>query len=268
MADAEPRQIGQHLGRMREGEVLVELQAVGRPRRRPGGPALAVEVAALVQRDGRGTRERPLRRQQPVDGARQLPPPVGMAHVGARQVGLVELFQHVLELDRRQHRLGLRDEAERRLERRLGGRGVRGLHAGLCRRAREGGEIADAFAALVLRLLRRVELERLPQIGVETLPPAGEGRQVVRRDRRQRLARIGRRRLERATLLALEIDDAVAQNVGAHDRVGEAFGRGAEVLGDDERARTMALDAQHREHRREGIIDVDALRRGIPSGTT
>ena len=101
----------------------------------------------------------------------------------------------------------------------------------------------------------------LAEVRVETAPPAGERREIVRRDGGERDAGIGSRRLEPTVVLALEAQDTIAEDVRSHDRVGESLGRGAEILRDDERPGAVALDPQHRQHRVERIGDVDAIRR-------
>src|SRR4051794_9189302 len=80
-------------------------------------------------------------------------------------------------------------------------------------------------------------------------------------DDRERGARIGLWRLEATILFALEAEDAVAQDAGAHDRVREAVGPGAQILGDDQAARPMTFQPQDREHGLERISHIGALRR-------
>ena len=52
-----------------------------------------------------------------------------------------------------------------------------------------------------------------------------------------------------AAMTPLEIEDAVAEDARAAQRVGKAIGRGAEILADDEAVGAVALDPQRRQHR-------------------
>ncbi len=105
VADAELGEIRDDLGRVVEGEVLVELQPVGRPRRRRGETRGARARPALLRRERGGELgERPARRRDRVEVAVELAAPVRVALGDARHVGLAHLAQNVLVLHRGQHR--------------------------------------------------------------------------------------------------------------------------------------------------------------------
>ena len=266
VADPERGEIRDDPFRVGEGEVLVELQAVGRPRRGIRQPRGAARAAILRREGGGELGERPARRGDLGEVAVELAPPVGVALRRARHVGLGEFGDHVLVLHGRQHRGGAGEVAGGALER----RGLRRLGFGQQllpgQGLREAAALHHALAALGLGPFLVVEAQRLAGVGVDPAPPADEGRQVVGGDGGERVARVGARRLEPAVALALEGEDAVAQHAGLHQRVGEALRRRAEILGDDEALVAVALQPQHREHRLEGHGDVGAGMRPLPQG--
>ena len=162
---------------------------------------------------------------------------------------------------RRQHRGRPREVARRRFERRRLGHVVARQQLLGGQSLGEAGALGDALAPLRFRPLGVVEAQRLAGVGIDAAPPADEGRQVMRGDRRQRIARIGAGSLEPAAMLALEGEDAVAQDAGLHQRVGEALRRGAEILGDDEALGPVAFEPQHRQHRLERHGDIGPVLR-------
>ena len=183
MADAEFLDVGQDLLSIREGEVLVELEPVSgggqRPRqvRRGGG-----QRTALVKDRGTGPRQGPAGRQDAIDGTTQFASPIRVPHVWAGQIRLVDLGEHVLELQRHQHGRRLGGEAKRRLERRIDRHSIGLGDVRMMERLGELDQIDDAILSLLARLFRRVDLELFAQIGVKAFPPTGEGWKVVRRD--------------------------------------------------------------------------------------
>ncbi len=265
MADAEQLQIRQHGGRVRKREILVELQAIGGDRRRRRDLWRVRTHCASLPDGGSGSLgQRAARRDDSIHRAIELAPPIGVSGVGAWQIGLPRVGEDILELQGDEHGRRLGDVAERRRDGRLAGACSLDLDARVGQSAREPGEIAFALPALAHRLLVRVDAVFFAQRRIEAAPPAGEGRQIMRRDRGKRFCRVGRRRLERAVALTLEGQDAIAQDVRAHDRVGEAVRRRAEILGDDQGSRAVALDAENGEHRLERVVEIHALRRGQP----
>jgi hypothetical protein len=113
--------------------------------------------------------------------------------------------------------------------------------------------------------LRLEDPEGLAHVDVEAPPPADEGGKVVGGDDRQRRAGILLRPLERRAL-ALEGQHPVAEDARFHDGVRKALRGGAEILGDHQAAGPVAFQAQDRQHRLEGIIDIGPLRGGSPGG--
>jgi hypothetical protein len=263
MADPEPREIRNDLRRVVEGEVLVELEPVGGARRGRRERSRARVAAAPFRCDHRRDfSERPAGCADRGEVLDDLAPPVRMLFAGAREVRLIELPEHVLVLDRREHAAGTRQVAHDGLEgRRL--RGDWGIdQAFVVQCFREPLAFDRPAGALALGGLGIIDADGLAQVDVEPAPPADESGQVVGGEHGQRPLRIGLRRLERPALGPLEGLHPVAQHPRGHDGVREALGGRAEVLGDHEAALPVALQAQDREERLEGEVRVGPLRRG------
>ena len=260
VADPELGQIRQDRFGIREGEALVELQPVRRPRRRRGQAGRArARAAGLGRERGCELGKRSAGGGDGLQAAVELAPPVRIALGRARHIGLAKLGDHVFVLDRRQHRGRAGEVAGGGLE----GRGLRRVVA---RQKLVGGErlgeanpLRDPADALGLGPLGVIEPERLAGIGVDDPPPADEGRQIVRGDGGQSIARIGGGRLEAAILLAFESEDAVAEDAGPHERIRKSLRGRAEIFRDDETLGAMALEPQHREHRLEGHGNIGAV---------
>ena len=161
--------------------------------------------------------------------------------------------------------MGPREKADGRIEGRLRVEAI-----GLCEPLRGEGLVEPDHFERTRGPLRIgapliAEAQRLAQVDVEAAPPATERRKIVGRYGCERRARISSRPPEAAVGLVLEPQNAVAQEPGFHDRVGEGGGAGPEILRNHEAARPMALDLEDGEHRLERVGDIGA-RRGRHSG--
>ena len=182
-----------------------------------------------------------------------------MAHIHTRHVRLVQLAGNILDLERSEQGRRAGEIAHRLFERRQIRNTIGREQAFLRQRLCEVLLVGCPGHALVGSLFRFEDAQRLPQVDIETLPPAGEGRQVVGGDHGEGRARIFARLLE-GRARPLEGQDAVAQDARFHDGIGKAFRCRAQILCDHQALRAVALHAQHGQHGFERVVHIGALR--------
>ena len=273
MADAQFRQVGHQLGGLGEGEVAVELQAVGGARddggQRRGRRRLArPHAAAALGPQGAGQRL-PARLVGPGrQPQRQLASPVGVAVGAAGQVVLFEQAEHVLRLHR-QHparcagKKRVHGHAQLRAKIRHGlrvdaGAGRQQLLVFECRQ--QPGALASALGhGLFARRRRREQAQFVPQAQVVPGPVAAQGRQVVGAHGRQRGLRVVRRRPEAAVGVVFEHQWPVAQHAGSGQRRAQGVRHRAQVLADHQALVALAFQCQDAQQVAERIGHVGAI---------
>ncbi len=271
VAHAEAREVGHERGRVAEGELAVQLQAVGGERdARLLEARRALAPGARLAADGRerarhAAQARIARPCVHLEG--KLAAPVGMLVDGARQVGLLRHAQHVLHLHhhhRRGRARGVRLHRDRELLgercRGIGGPGDQSLGAQGVHQRRA---LARSLGPRALELARVEQPQGIARGEVGAVPPAGERRQVVRGPRHQRAPRIGRRRLE-CDAVALEEQQAVGEDLVRLELAAQLLGDGAQVLADHEAALAVALERHDAEQVGERVAHVRALARLAP----
>ena len=118
---------------------------------------------------------------------------------------------------------------------------------------------------LLARLGQRQESEREPLGDVGALPPAGERRQIVRRDAGDRHRRIVRRR-QNSRAVALEPQHPHALDLGPRQPIAEALRHRAEVLADHHALGALAFERDVADEIVERIGEIGAFRRARAFG--
>ena len=164
---------------------------------------------------------------QILEGDRQLAPPVGVLIDSAGQVGLLLHADQVLELDGNEPRARAREEEVQARQDRVGklrrsrprsaGANLVGRQPLSFQNPQQQPAIALALMALNLGGTRAEAAEALALRDIAPLPPAAQGRQVVRGDASKGRTRVGRGCAEPTVLAAFEVEHAVALDLhGAH----------------------------------------------------
>src|SRR5262249_13342278 len=119
----------------------------------------------------------------------------------------------------------------------------------------------------VARVVTLARIKAKTSLGAQIVPlePAAQARHVVRAEGSNRLLRIGLRPAEAAIVPALEQHHAIAPEAPAHHRLAKALWHRAQVLADDDAARTEALLRDRLQQRLEGIAHISALARRAPA---
>ncbi len=273
MAHAQLRQVREDAHRIVEAEVLVELQAVGRPRH----TRLHAARRSRTRATGRAwshTRHRVEKTSCVALGTdgieidRQLAAPVRLLVGGAGQVCLLDRTQCIFELHqhqrRRRHRQIQMNGLHRECRQGLAAGGFGHLlaceQAGMLHGQQQAHALLRTIEQLLLEgLLVRKQAELPAQAQVVARPPARQRGQVVRAHGHQRMARVLARGLEITVGPALEIQEAVRMNLGAGQCRAHLVGHGAEVFTDHHAMVALALQCDDGHHLVQRVVHVGAI---------
>jgi len=269
VAHAEHGEVGHELRGVREREVGIELQAIGRARNpraarvAPQGPRARVraQLRERARELGEALVGRPAFERQ-----RELAPPVRVLGGGSREVHLFARADHVLELNR-QHARGAAGEVLLQPAQQRGGHlrqrsRIRALgeQPFALERAQQARPVLHARVGLApARFLAGELSESLARREVASFPIACKRGQVVGRRRHERLGRVFGRGLEFPRGLPLEQQHTVGEDPDARERRTDLVGHGAEVLTDHHAAVALALERDDAEQVVERIVHVGAV---------
>ena len=108
------------------------------------------------------------------------------------------------------------------------------------------------------RCLARTDARTFADLDVRAAPPAAKGRQVVRRDAGQGFAQVAFWRAERVAF-ALEVQDAIALDLGVAQDIAKARRHRAEVLADDDAVVTVRSLGELVQQVVQRIVDIGSI---------
>ena len=280
VADAELVQVGQQCLGLLEGEIAVHLQTVGRPRDPGANPAALQELGAGAARAFLAQRLQDAF-QVGVAGPglqvhRQFQAPAGIGRLhAARQIRLLAHPETVFQLQQ-QHLRGRSRQVG--VDRGGQGRGhlleIRRMQAAAGRHqpfAFQGQQhvhtVLGPFDDLLPKhLVTGIQVQPLPQIDIQALPEAGQGRQIVAADRRHGLARVGLGGLHAAILTALEGQDPGGKHARGLQGLTNLLRNRAQVLPHHHAGIALAFQGENAQEIGEGVGDIGAFAHGQPLG--
>ena len=272
VAHPEARKVRQNLRRVVEGEILVELQPVGRARYARLGRGRAQRRMRANLCEYGGEIAQALAHCELFERHRQLALPVRMLLGGARHVGLLGDADRILDLHDHHARGRRGDKSVNRLDQCRGERlRAGGLYHYVGRQASgvlERKQQAYAFLRpvdelLLVHTLVREQSQFEPHLEIAPRPPSGKRCEIVRAHRHQRVARILGARLEPAAVGALEVQQPVGEHLVARERGTHFIRNRAEVFANDHATVALALERDDRHHFFQRIMHVGAIARGL-----